>query len=106
MGLFANIFISLIHLVIMAIDILSFFVLAHLLSYKWHYQWLQAFDAIGKPLVEWYSDVTKTVINRLTRKVNSNQALLAWGLLFLAIIRLILTGFFNAFVLSITPMSR
>ena len=100
MGLFTNILISFIHLIIMAIDILSFFVLTHLLSYKWHYKWLQAFDALGKPLVEWYSTATQNAIDRVTRKTNSNQALLAWGLLFLVLIRWILTALFNTFVLS------
>ena len=98
MGLFTNILISFMHLIIMALDILSFFVLAHLLTYKWHYQWLQAFAALGKPLVQWYSATTQTVINRFTRKVNSNQALLAWGLLFLVLIRWILTTVFSTVV--------
>ena len=101
----ANIFISFIHLLITAIDILSFFVLARLLSYKCRYQWLQAFDAVGKPLIEWYGAAAQTFINRFNRKVNSKQALLAWGLLFLVVIRWILTVFFNTFILSITPMS-
>ena len=101
MGLFMNLLLfNLLYLVIIGIDILCVLLLVRLLCYKWNNKWLTAIDSFGKPLVDWFILKTEPTVKRISKKVYSQQKMLALRLLLLIIIKIILAALFNSIVMQ------
>lgn len=95
MGLFSSLLLSIVHLMLLAIDILSFFILVRLLCYGWHAGWLKALDTTGKPVVDWFIDYVQRIATHLTTTKYSQRAQLAAGMLVLVLIRSLLVALFG-----------
>lgn len=90
MGLFTDLILSLVSLILLAIDIIFFFVLVRMLSLRWCTPWLVAFNSTGKPLVDWFISQLQTRIGRITSKSYSDKALLVAGMVILIFVRFFL----------------
>jgi len=95
MGLFSNLIMSLIHLLLIATDIIFFFLVTTLLCHKWRTSWLIAFNSIGKPLVDWFTGYIQKTTSHITDKTFSQRALLVVGMLALVFIRFLLVALFS-----------
>jgi len=95
MGLFSNLLFSIIHLVLLAIDIVSFFVLVRLLCYRWKTGWLKALDATGAPVVDGFTGCIRKTASRLTKKTYTPRAQLITAMLVLVLIRTLLVALFS-----------
>jgi len=94
MGLFTNLILSLIHVLLIAIDLMLFFLLAKILTYKWQNSLLTAFNSVGKPVVDWFTNYLEKGVHHLSSKTYSQKMLLVIGMLVLMFARLMLVALF------------
>ena len=92
MDLFWGLVSGLIYLVVMAIDVVCYFVLIRLLFRRFKHPWLTALDHAGEPLIRCLVDHLGRMLPRLGARVFSEHRLLAWGVLFAAVLRLSLVA--------------
>lgn len=52
MGLFGNLLYGILHLGVVGIDLVTFFLVVRLLAARWPLEWLKAFDRVGAPIVD------------------------------------------------------
>ena len=97
MGIMTNLLIAMLAMTFVAIDIITFFLLVRAASKLWPARLLLAFDQTGKPLTEYYLQITQRVWDRLTGKQVTEKQKLLIGLCFLLAARLILSGFGRLF---------
>jgi len=95
MGIFINLMLSVLHLLLIFIDVLFFFIFARILCYRWEFSWLRALNSIGKPLVDWFTSYIERAINRINNKTYSQKALLVIGMLTLMFARFFLVALFS-----------
>jgi hypothetical protein len=98
MGILINLLLSFVHLVLIALDVAIFFVLIRMLCYRWHWPWLEAFDAVGKPLVDRLNNNTAKLSNRISHKNFSQRGLLNTSIITLVIVRIFLVAIFTNLV--------
>lgn len=86
---------SLIQLLLVAIDILLFFILVKILCYRLNLALLTALDSIGTPLVDWFIEYIRKALGHISQKYFSRRALLVTGMLALMFLRLLLGALFS-----------
>jgi hypothetical protein len=92
MDLLANLLGDALHLVVMGLDVLCFFVVVRLLVYHWSHPGLSAFDNIGRSLVRWFVAHLERGLCHISSGNHSEQTLLVCGLLIAATMRLSLAA--------------
>ena len=95
MGILINLLLSSVHLVLIAIDVTTFFVLIRILCYRWHSPWIESFNSVGKPLVDRLNNGTQQIANRIIHKSFSQRGLLKIGIVMLVIARIFLIALFS-----------
>ena len=92
MGLFMSLIFSIVHLTLLALDIICFFVIIRMLCHRVDRVWLKTFDSVGGPLVDLYVSYLRKAINRISSKTFSQAALLNIAMLTLVIVRIFLVA--------------
>jgi hypothetical protein len=95
MGILINLILSLVHLFLVATDILFFLILMKMLSYRLQTKWLTAFNSLGKPVVDWFAGQLKKGLCHLSKKTFSERAILLVGMLILMLARLFTVVLFS-----------
>lgn len=95
MGLLPNLVLSLVHLLLVTVDILFLAMLATTLSYRWQPPWLMAVNSAGKPVVDWFASRVERALNYFTRKAPSRRTVLFIGMLAISLMRLLVTALFQ-----------
>jgi hypothetical protein len=95
MGIMTNLLLSFVHLVLLALDIICFFVIIRMLCHRVNRAWLKTFDSVGGPLVDLYVSYLQKAINRISSKTFSQAALLNIAMLTLVIARIFLVALFS-----------
>lgn len=95
MGIIQNLIYAFVHLMVTALDILSFFFVVRILCQRWNPAWLHYFDSIGKPLVAWFTKNIGNIMGRIGRKPVTEKGLMAIGLLALLLTRLMVVALYN-----------
>lgn len=90
MGLLTNLLLGLIHLLLVAIDILFLLLLATMLSYRWQPPWLTALCSAGRPVVGWLTRHLERGFHYLGRQVPSERTVLFIAILAVWVLRLLL----------------
>jgi hypothetical protein len=89
MGLFANLVLGSVHLLLAAADVLFLLLLARILGYRWQPAWLTAINSAGKPLVDCFTSHIERRLDRLGLKVPSERTVLFVGMLALSAVRIL-----------------
>ena len=95
MGLITNLILSIIHLFFVATDILFLLLLMKMLSYRWHYRWLMAFNSMGKPVVDWFTEYIESGLTRLSKKAFSPRIVLFISMLVISLLRIFIFAAFS-----------
>jgi hypothetical protein len=95
MGIMTNLLLGFVHLVLLALDIICFFVIVRMLCHRVDRVWLKTFDSVGGPLVDLYISYLQKVINRISSKTFSQAALLNIAMLTLVIARIFIVALFS-----------
>lgn len=98
MGMFMNLILSIVHLILLAMDILCFFVIIRMLRCRLNWAWITAFDGVGGSLVDLYISYLQKIIKRISTKRFSTPALLNIAMVTLIIIRIIVVAIFHQLV--------
>lgn len=83
-----------VYLLMIAIDVLIFFAIIRLLHCKWATPGLGAFDVAGTPVVDWFTNHTERVLQRISNKTFSQRAQLSIDIATLSLARVLLTAVF------------
>ena len=83
--------IFLVYLLVIAIDVLTFFSIIRLLCHKWTVPSLEAFDTTGTPLVDWFVSHVEGVLSRISHRSFSQRTQLDIGIVVLILTRIFLT---------------
>ena len=89
MGLFTNLVLGLVHLLLAAADVLFLLLLARMLSYRWQPAWLTAINSAGKPVVDWFTSHIERGLDRLGLRAPFERTVLFVGMLALSTIRIL-----------------
>ncbi len=92
MGLFTNLVLGLVHLFLVATDILFLLLLATMLTYRWQTRWLTAITSVGKPAVDWLTGQIERGLGHVCWKVPSERTILFIGMLAISVLRLLLAA--------------
>jgi hypothetical protein len=95
MIIMTSLLLSLVHFILLALDIICFFVIIRMLNRKVDRVWLKTFDSVGGPLVDLYISYLQKVINRISSKTFSQAALLNIAMLTLVIARIFIVALFS-----------
>ena len=95
MSILINFLLSFAHLVLLALDIICFFVIIRMLCHRINRSWLNTFDSVGGPLVDLYVSYLQKAIKRISSKTLSQAALLNIAMLTLVIARIFLIALFS-----------
>ena len=95
MGIFMRLILSLTHFVLLALDILSFFVIIRMLRYKLNYVWINTFDGVGGSLVDLYIRSLQKIIGHVSTKNFSTPALLNIAMITLVVVRILIVAVFR-----------
>jgi len=95
MGILINLLLSFVHLVLLALDIICFFVIIRMLCHRINRSWLNTCDSVGGPLVDLYVSYLQKAINRISSKTFSQAALLNIAMLTLVFARIFLVALFS-----------
>jgi len=87
MGLLTNLVLGLVHLFLVAADILFLLLLAAMLGYRWQPPWLMAINSAGKPAVDWLTGHIERVLDHFTKKPPSERMVLFIGMLTISLVR-------------------
>jgi uncharacterized protein YggT (Ycf19 family) len=89
MGLLTNLILGLVHLVLVAADVLFLLLLARMLSYRWQPPWLTAVNAACKPVVDWFTGCLEKGLDRLGLKAPFERTVLFLGMLAISTARIL-----------------
>jgi len=95
MGLFGNILLAAIHLLLIFIDILFFLTFLRLVSYRWRPRWLIAINSSGKPAVDWLTGYIEKGLKHFSKNTFPERTVLLIGMLTLMFMRFFLVTIFN-----------
>ncbi len=87
MGLLMNLVLGVVHLFLVAVDILFLLLFAAMLGYRWQPPWLTAINSAGKPAVDWITGHTERVLDHFTKKPPCERMVLFIGMLGLSFLR-------------------
>ena len=96
MGIFMSLILSIVHLTLLALDIICFFVIIRMLRYRVNWAWVNTFDGVGGSLVDLYVSYLQKIINRVSSKRFSTPALLNIAMITFVIARIFLVALFRA----------
>jgi hypothetical protein len=97
MGILPNLLLSFVHLLLIAIDVTTFFVLIRILCHRWHFSWLESFNSVGKPLVDGFTVHIQKLVKHISHKSFSQRGLLNIGIVTLVIVRILLVALFRKY---------
>ena len=89
MGLLTNLVLGLVHLTLVAADVLFLLLLARMLGYRWQPPWLLAVNATGKPVVDWFTGRIERGLDHLGLKAPFERTVLLLGMLALSTARIL-----------------
>ena len=92
--LYSILLFGLVNLLLIGIDLISFFSVVRLLHLHCQSQWLDAFDVVGEPLVDWHLSVMQRLCGNKASGY-SPQALLIAGLMIVFLCRICVVLIFN-----------
>ena len=95
MIILTNLLLGFVHLVLLALDIICFFIIIRMLCYRINRSWLNTFDSVGGPLVDLYVSYLQKTINRISSKTYSQTALLNIAMLTLVMARIFIVALFS-----------
>jgi len=98
MGMFMYLILSFVHLFLLALDILCFFVIIRMLRSRLSYIWIKTFDDVGGSLVDLYVSCLQKIVNRVSTKRFSTPGLLNIAMITLIVIRILIVAIFGQFV--------
>ena len=98
MGIMTNLLFSFVHLILLALDIICFFVIIRMLCHRINKTWLKTFDSVGGSLVDLYISYLQKMINRVSTKRFSTPALLNIAMITLVIVRILIVAVFRKLV--------
>jgi len=98
MGLFMYLILSFVHLLLLALDILCFFVIIRMLRSRLSYIWIKTIDDLGGPLVDLYVSYLQKTINRISTKRFSTPGFLNIAMITLVITRIFLVALFRKLI--------
>ena len=98
MGIFMSLIMSVVHLTLLGLDILCFFVIIRMLCQKINRTFLKTFDSIGGSLVDLYISYLQKMINRVSTKRFSTSALLNIAMITLVIVRILIVAVFRKLI--------
>ena len=87
MGLLTHLALGVVHLFLVAVDILFLLLLATMLGYRWQPPWLMAINSAGKPAVDWLTGHIERGLDRFTMKAPSERMVLFIGMLAISFLR-------------------
>ena len=96
MGLFQYLTAGAAHLILVAVDIFTVFILARLANLIWTLNWLGAMDRVGRPMTDWLLAVTNLASHRLWRRTPNERQRIAFALLVLLIILICVSAMFRS----------
>lgn len=89
MGLLTNLVLGLIHLSLVAADVLFVLLLARMLSYRWQPPWLMALNGTGKPVVNWFTGRLERGLDHLGLKAPCEKTVLFLGMVAISTARIL-----------------
>jgi hypothetical protein len=92
MGLFTNLVLGLVHLLLVAVDLLFVLLLARMLSFRWHTRWLAAINTAGQPYLDWLTRQIERTLGHVGQRAPSERIVLFVGMVAISLIRLLLAG--------------
>lgn len=92
MGLLTNLVLGLGHLLLVAVDLLFVFLLARMLSYRWHNRWLTAVNKAGQPCVDRLTQQIERTLGHVGQRAPSERIVLFVGMVAISLIRPLLAG--------------
>ncbi len=92
MGLLTNLLFGVVHLGVVAADVLFLCLLVRMLSLKWPLRGLLAFDTLSRPIVDWFTSHVDRIARRAGSESPAEPTALFIGMLALAALRLIVVG--------------
>lgn len=95
MGIMTNLLLGFVHLVLLALDIICFFVIVRMLCHRVDRVWLKTFDSVGGPLVDLYVNYLQKAIKHISSKTFSQAALLNIAMLTLVIAKIFIVALFS-----------
>ncbi len=91
MGLLTNLIMSVVHILLVGIDILFVLLLVRIASCKWQPKWLVTLDNKVKPIVKCFTGHVEKGLMHISKRTPSERVLLLSGMLTLSILRLLIT---------------
>lgn len=95
MGLFFNLFLGIVHLLLLAIDLAGLLVIVHLVCSWWQNRILVAVDKVGEPLVSALTSMTDRLWNKYFKYRPSARGKLVILLLLLAGVRVFVVSLYR-----------
>ena len=95
MGIFTNLILSVLNLVFIAIDVLTFFVMVRIACYRWNTRWLRTIDSAGNRLIGWFTEHVRKAMSLISNRIYSQRTILVIGTISLVFARLILAALFS-----------
>ena len=98
MGFFITAFGGFVHLIVVAMDIIIVLLLVHLLNHRFSWEPLEAFDRVGRPLVEEMKTMVRKPLESRTQGTMPDVNLAAITLIGVGVARFIVAALYNAFI--------
>ena len=95
MGIFMRLILSLTHFVLLAIDILCFFLIIRMLHTRLNWAWIHTFDGVGGSLVDLYISYLQKTVAHFSSKRFSSVALLNIAMITLVVVRILVVAIFG-----------
>ena len=92
MGLIQNLLLSVVHLAFVAMDILMIVILIRVIYNRWRLSWLKQAITLTNPLTTVMLNYSQEVMTKITGKTHSEKTLWLVIIIFLSLIRLIITN--------------
>ena len=92
MGLLTNLLFGVVHLGVVAIDVLFLCLLVRMLSLKWPLRGLLAFNTLSQPMVDWFISHIDRIAQRAGSRSLAEPTVLFVGMVALAAFRLVVVG--------------
>ena len=98
MGLFSSVVAGFAHLIAVAMDIIIVLLLVHLLNHRFCWEPLEAFDRVGRPLVEEMKTLVRKPLEDRTQNTMPDVNLAVITLIGVGVTRLIVAALYTAFI--------
>ena len=95
LNILINLILIPIQLLLIAMDVLFFFLFVRFLCYRWPKHWLITLDSIATQLVDWFAGCVRRAVSLVNKKIYSHRAILVIGMIALAIARFTLVALFS-----------